>query len=495
MPTQRQQYGLDTLADVSCGNINRPTHPSGYELQLQPRDGCGLPSTSDSRQGHNVTTNGAKSWDCADCGMTFLQSKLLATHARNTKHKAYRCSNYPTCTKTFGMRTAASRHEAQHSALMNHACSQCGKRFRRRDHCLEHEEICPSLPLPTQRRESSPANDLGVSAPISSQRSEGGNTTNSDTFASTSAEKDSQPGIDTTTPDHNSLRYHRNNNDLAESRPTHFHDARGIRRIPSDTTSTGASTRELPAMTHVTLEGQQFHNPYLALITPPHPGFVFPEADQSDKTQSATHSHNFFCHRCDQHFEYSSERQWHIREHHPAESAETSQQDYNNALTPSRAASTCSQKDPRAWYCNLCTKSFTRAYTLREHLRTHDDDREFVCTVCGKAFIRQHDRKRHEALHGGEKKFACRGTLESGAVWGCGRMFSRAEALGRHSRSEGGQICFKPIFDEIDEEDTRRTEAWRKESKQAQVATTPTLNTVPNEPWRPPFLYCNDIRL
>jgi hypothetical protein len=74
-------------------------------------------------------------------------------------------------------------------------------------------------------------------------------------------------------------------------------------------------------------------------------------------------------------------------------------------------------------------------------------------------------------------------------------MFSRAEALGRHSRSEGGQICFKPLFDEIDEEDTRRTEAWRKESEQAQVATTPTLNTVPNESWRSPFLYCNDKHL
>ncbi|KAL8914457.1 MAG: hypothetical protein Q9171_000962 [Xanthocarpia ochracea] len=106
------------------------------------------------------------------------------------------------------------------------------------------------------------------------------------------------------------------------------------------------------------------------------------------------------------------------------------------------------QKHPATFQCTLCPKRFTRAYNLRSHLRTHTDERPFVCTVCGKAFARQHDRKRHEGLHSGEKKFVCKGELGTGGNWGCGRRFARADALGRHFRSEAGRICIKPLLDE-----------------------------------------------
>ncbi|TRX89658.1 hypothetical protein FHL15_009408 [Xylaria flabelliformis] len=102
------------------------------------------------------------------------------------------------------------------------------------------------------------------------------------------------------------------------------------------------------------------------------------------------------------------------------------------------------KKHPATFQCNLCPKRFTRAYNLRSHLRTHTEERPFVCPVCGKAFAHQHDRTRHESLHSGEKKFVCRGTLGSGGEWGCGRRFARADALGRHYRSEAGMICLKP---------------------------------------------------
>ena len=108
------------------------------------------------------------------------------------------------------------------------------------------------------------------------------------------------------------------------------------------------------------------------------------------------------------------------------------------------------QKHPATFQCTLCPKKFSRAYNLRSHLRTHTDERPFVCTHCGKAFARQHDRKRHEGLHSGERKFVCRGELSSisGQIWGCGRRFARADALGRHFRSEAGRICIKPLLDE-----------------------------------------------
>ena len=98
--------------------------------------------------------------------------------------------------------------------------------------------------------------------------------------------------------------------------------------------------------------------------------------------------------------------------------------------------------------CTLCEKKFDRVHNLRSHLRAHTDNRPFVCTVCGKTFARQHDLKRHEGLHSGEKKFVCRGELNPGGTWGCDRRFNRADALGRHFRSEAGRKCIKPLIDE-----------------------------------------------
>lgn len=122
------------------------------------------------------------------------------------------------------------------------------------------------------------------------------------------------------------------------------------------------------------------------------------------------------------------------------------------------------QKHPATFQCSLCPKRFTRAYNLRSHLRTHTDERPFVCNVCGKAFARQHDRKRHEGLHSGEKKFVCKGDLKAGGQWGCGRRFARADALGRHFRSEAGRICIKPL---LDEEILERQRLWQEQRMQA----------------------------
>ncbi|KAF3052433.1 DNA-binding transcription factor [Didymella keratinophila] len=122
------------------------------------------------------------------------------------------------------------------------------------------------------------------------------------------------------------------------------------------------------------------------------------------------------------------------------------------------------QKHPATFQCTLCPKRFTRAYNLRSHLRTHTDERPFVCSICGKAFARQHDRKRHEGLHSGEKKFVCRGNLKDNGHWGCGRRFARADALGRHFRSEAGRVCIRPLL----EEEAQEKGGW--EGQQQQMA-------------------------
>ena len=108
------------------------------------------------------------------------------------------------------------------------------------------------------------------------------------------------------------------------------------------------------------------------------------------------------------------------------------------------------QKQPTTFQCSFCPIKFTRAYNLRSHSRTHTDERPFACTICGKAFACQHECKRCEGLHSNESEFDCRGELhlQPGLHWGCGRRFARADALGRHLRSEAGRYCIKPLFDE-----------------------------------------------
>lgn len=99
-----------------------------------------------------------------------------------------------------------------------------------------------------------------------------------------------------------------------------------------------------------------------------------------------------------------------------------------------------------------------------------------MCTVCGKAFARQHDRKRHEGLHSGEKKFVCRGELSRSGQWGCGRRFARADALGRHFRSEAGRVCIKPL---LDEESQERDRVLLEHQQQQQQSPTGHLQPIP----------------
>ncbi|KAF9924521.1 hypothetical protein FBU30_005541 [Linnemannia zychae] len=86
-----------------------------------------------------------------------------------------------------------------------------------------------------------------------------------------------------------------------------------------------------------------------------------------------------------------------------------------------------------------CGKSFSRAYNLTSHMKTHSKERPFVCGSCSLGFARRHDLERHIRLHTGEKPYSCP-ICEAG--------FMRNDALLRHQKLCGvAGSSFAPIMD------------------------------------------------
>nr|XP_023012387.1 zinc finger protein OZF-like [Leptinotarsa decemlineata] len=88
-----------------------------------------------------------------------------------------------------------------------------------------------------------------------------------------------------------------------------------------------------------------------------------------------------------------------------------------------QASSKESKNRPRI-PCDLCTKTFSIAKTLRNHVAVvHNNERPFQCQVCLKSFGRKALLKEHENYHTGEKLFECKT---------CSKTFSKNSVLKVH---------------------------------------------------------------
>ena len=98
----------------------------------------------------------------------------------------------------------------------------------------------------------------------------------------------------------------------------------------------------------------------------------------------------FYCEPCDRYFTCTSELKKHKKNHNAP----------NNQPGPGN-------KQIKPYPCNLCYKSYTRMYQLKEHIRKthekHDDDssaksHQFVCH-CGKTFSKETNYNKHRQAH------------------------------------------------------------------------------------------------
>lgn len=119
-----------------------------------------------------------------------------------------------------------------------------------------------------------------------------------------------------------------------------------------------------------------------------------------------------------------------------------------------RRQSMPSAKDPNAplrpkrkslaqFQCNLSSKRFIRAFSLRFHRMNY----AFSFTVCGKTFASRQNQTRHQSLHATLKYFVWKGDLPTGDQWGSNYAPAsdapwRLHSMDAPSNTSGGESGF-----------------------------------------------------
>lgn len=122
-----------------------------------------------------------------------------------------------------------------------------------------------------------------------------------------------------------------------------------------------------------------------------------------------------------------------------------------------------------------CMKTFYRLYSLRTHQRLHAlVDRPYRCPACPASFQRNHDLKRHAKLHD-KTAWKC---------GGCGKIFSRRDAIKRHKDSRGrggkGAVDIACATAEVEEVEVDKDEGEEDASRRAKIWSGIVANQIAN---------------
>ena len=91
------------------------------------------------------------------------------------------------------------------------------------------------------------------------------------------------------------------------------------------------------------------------------------------------------------------------------------------------------ENESKRHFCNICSKSYDRLYSLQVHRSKFHEEKAFKCTICSKGFLKSNQLKDHiKSLHGNVREFRKRCVT-------CEKRFKHLSELTNHINESGHQ--------------------------------------------------------